>query len=39
VTTDGLLSAQWEHTIGIKKSGEIVILTESDKEKATRPVV
>jgi methionyl aminopeptidase len=39
VTTDGLLSAQWEHTIGIKRSGEIVILTESDKEKATRPVV
>lgn len=39
VTTDGGWSAQWEHTIGIKSTGEIVILTESEKEKATRPKV
>lgn len=39
VTVDGLLSAQWEHTIAIKQNGEIVILTESQKEKSTRPIV
>lgn len=39
VTIDGGLSAQWEHTIGIKSTGELVILTESAKEKAARPKV
>ena len=39
VTIDGGLSAQWEHTIGIKSTGELVILTESEKEKASRPNV
>lgn len=37
VTTDGGWSAQWEHTIAIKSSGEVVILTESEREIATRP--
>lgn len=37
VTADGLLSAQWEHTLGIKSDGQVVILTESDRERATRP--
>lgn len=39
ITIDGGLSAQWEHTLGIKKNGEIVILTESAKEIASRPSV
>ena len=39
MTTDGGWSAQWEHTIGIKSTGEVVILTESEREKATRPIV
>lgn len=39
LTIDGGLSAQWEHTIGIKKSGEVVILTESAKEIKSRPKV
>lgn len=39
ITIDGGLSAQWEHTIAIKSSGEVVILTESSKEIASRPVV
>jgi methionyl aminopeptidase len=37
VTLDGGLSAQWEHTLAIKSDGRVVILTESEKEKATRP--
>lgn len=37
ITIDGGLSAQWEHTLGIKSNGEVVILTESEKEIATRP--
>ncbi len=28
VTTDGKLSAQFEHTIGIKSSGEVIVMTE-----------
>lgn len=39
VTVDGGLSAQWEHTIGLKSTGELVILTESALEKASRPRV
>jgi len=39
VTVDGGLSAQWEHTIGIKSTGEIVILTESEMEIASRPQI
>lgn len=39
VTLDGSLSAQWEHTIAIKSDGQVVILTESEKEKATRPKI
>ncbi len=39
ITTDGKLSAQWEHTIGIKSDGSLVILTESEREKASRPAV
>ncbi len=39
ITIDGGLSAQWEHTLGIKKNGEIVILTESAREIASRPEV
>jgi methionyl aminopeptidase len=39
ITIDGGLSAQWEHTIGLKSTGEVVILTESAKEKASRPKV
>ena len=39
VTVDGGLSAQWEHTIAIKSDGEIVILTESEREIATRPKI
>jgi methionyl aminopeptidase len=39
VTIDGGLSAQWEHTIAIKSTGEVVILTESEKERATRPKI
>lgn len=37
VTVDGGLSAQWEHTLAIMSSGEVIILTESDKEIASRP--
>ena len=37
VTIDGGLSAQWEHTIAIKSTGEVVILTESEKERSSRP--
>ena len=37
VTVDGGLSAQWEHTIAIDSHGEIIILTESEREIATRP--
>jgi len=37
VTLDGSLSAQWEHTVAIKNDGSVVILTESDQEKAQRP--
>lgn len=37
VTVDGGLSAQWEHMIGIKSNGDVVILTESPKEIASRP--
>lgn len=37
VTIDGSLSAQWEHTIAVRKSGEVEILTESEKEKSSRP--
>jgi methionyl aminopeptidase len=39
ITIDGGWSAQWEHTLGIKSTGEIVILTESDMEKQSRPRV
>lgn len=39
ITIDGGLSAQWEHTIGIKSTGEVVILTESEREIASRPKV
>ena len=39
ITIDGGLSAQWEHTLAIKSTGEVVILTESAKEISTRPVV
>jgi methionyl aminopeptidase len=39
ITIDGGLSAQWEHTLAIKSTGEVVILTESEKEISTRPVV
>jgi methionyl aminopeptidase len=39
VTVDGGLSAQWEHTIAITSSGEVVILTESDREIASRPKI
>lgn len=39
ITIDGGLSAQWEHTVGIKSTGEVVILTESEREIATRPQV
>jgi methionyl aminopeptidase len=37
ITIDGGLSAQWEHTLAIKTTGEIVFLTESELEKSTRP--
>jgi methionyl aminopeptidase len=37
VTIDNGLSAQWEHTLGIKSDGEVVILTESPLEIAARP--
>ena len=39
VTIDGSLSAQWEHTIAIKSDGEVVILTESEREIAARPKI
>lgn len=39
ITIDGGLSAQWEHTIGIKSTGEVVILTESEREIAARPQI
>ena len=39
VTVDGGLSAQWEHTIAIKSDGEVIILTESEKEIASRPKI
>lgn len=39
VTVDGGLSAQWEHTLAIMSSGEVIILTESDREIASRPKV
>jgi methionyl aminopeptidase len=38
ITIDGGLSAQWEHTIAIKSDGRVVILTESELEKSTRPL-
>jgi methionyl aminopeptidase len=38
VTVDGGLSAQWEHTLAIKGDGTVEILTESEREKASRPV-
>jgi len=37
ITIDGGLSAQWEHMLAIKSDGEVVNLTESKKEKASRP--
>jgi len=37
VTIDQGLSAQWEHTLGIKRDGEVVILTESRLEISMRP--
>ena len=37
VTIDQGLSAQWEHTLSIKKDGEVVILTESRLEISMRP--
>ena len=39
ITTDGKLSAQWEHTIAIKSDWEIVILTESELEISQRPKI
>jgi len=39
ITIDGGWSAQWEHTMGIKSTGEVVILTESELEKKSRPAV
>ena len=37
ITLDGSLSAQWEHTIGIKSDGSLKILTESQIEIDARP--
>ena len=37
ITTDGGMSAQWEHTLAIRSNGELEILTESALEKSTRP--
>jgi methionyl aminopeptidase len=37
ITIDGGLSAQWEHTMAITSSGAIILLTESELEKSTRP--
>jgi methionyl aminopeptidase len=39
ITVDGGLSAQWEHTIAIRSTGEVEILTESELEKSTRPEI
>ncbi len=39
ITIDGGWSAQWEHTIAITSKGDVVILTESVMEKASRPAI